>query len=618
MARRALWHLRTGGFPQLAEHLRRVARGGSQPAIPGTGGALFDASGSTPRFREFPLPHAQTRRAVRVGVIADDFTRMALGYEWNAVSLDPKRWPSQLEGLDLVFVESAWHGNGDAWQYQITGTKAPSPALRALLSECHQRAIPTVFWNKEDPAHFEDFIDAAALCDVVFTTDVNCINTYREKLGHDRVEALPFAVQEALTNPVVRWRGQHERDVAFAGTWFAHKFADRRAQMRLLFDATRRVEGVGFEIFSRFKGGDERYQFPQPYSEHVVGSLNYAQMLSAYRAYKVFLNVNTVTDSPTMFSRRLLEITACGTPVVTTPTPAIRDFLGEGVAEVTTVDEAEASIRALTSDPYQAQRLVHLGQRELWAHHTYSHRVDTVLRATGLERYCQAVEASVSVIMATRRPEQLEHALAQVGQQRGVRVQWLLGCHGFTPDDGWLTRARAEVDELVLVDVEPEWALGEVLNALADRASAPVVTKMDDDDLYGPNYLADMLAVMRVSGAEVVGKHARWVHLAGKNLTVLAAPTMAWRPTNFVAGPTITALRDLAREVRFPALSRSEDTGFLKAAVEAGARVQAGDPFNFVQMRSAGGAGHTWGVEDEYFLRAERQEPGLPSGLVMV
>ena len=47
-----------------------------------------------------------------------------------------------------------------------------------------------------------------------------------------------------------------------------------------------------------------------------MGELPYDQMLAAYKMYKVFLNVNSVIDSPTMCARRVFELSACSTPVV--------------------------------------------------------------------------------------------------------------------------------------------------------------------------------------------------------------------------------------------------------------------------------------------------------------
>ncbi|AUZ87523.1 glycosyltransferase, partial [Arthrobacter agilis] len=57
------------------------------------------------------------RSELRVGVILDEFSSFAFGYEWSLVPLDPRRWQEQCEAerLDFIFVESAWSGNGRLW-----------------------------------------------------------------------------------------------------------------------------------------------------------------------------------------------------------------------------------------------------------------------------------------------------------------------------------------------------------------------------------------------------------------------------------------------------------------------------------------------------------------------
>ena len=54
-----------------------------------------------------------------------------------------------------------------------------------------------------------------------------------------------------------------------------------------------------------------------------------------------------------------------------------------------------------------------------------------------------AAEPSVSVVLATKRPEMLAFALRQVRKQRGVDLQLVLAPHGFTPDADVLRELRA-------------------------------------------------------------------------------------------------------------------------------------------------------------------------------
>ncbi|WP_353616712.1 glycosyltransferase [Arthrobacter sp. AQ5-05] len=547
----------------------------------------------------------------RVAVILDDFSAQAWGYEWDCIAVKPDTWREDLSDarVDFLFVESAWAGNGKTWSYHLTGTSAPRPAIIELVQWCKSQQIPTVFWNKEDPPHYEDFLATARLFATVLTSDSTQIERYRSDLGHDNIDALSFAVQPVIHNPIRPQRGFQARDVAFAGMYFAHKFPERREQMQMLLSGALDVSGSmehGLEIFSRQLGGDANYQFPAPFNDHVVGSLPYEKMLTAYKAYKVFLNVNSVVNSPSMCARRIFEITASGTPVVTAPSRAIAEFFDKSeVLEVGTRDEAAGMIRSLVRSKELRDRTVHLGQRKIWQEHTYAHRADQVLRAAGLRvethrPSSMTQKPKISALVSTIRPQQIDHILATVGKQINVETELVLLTHGFELDER-AVRARAHdqgIENLVLLHEPRTTTLGACLNLAAKAASGFYATKMDDDDLYGANYLQDQTAAHRYSGANVVGKQAHYMYLEGRNTTLLRFEEREHRFTDLVMGPTIFTTREMMHEVPFLELGRGEDTNFLRGVLKVGGTVYSADRFNFVQMRGAHGEGHTWSVED--------------------
>lgn len=606
--RRLLWHVRRGGLGQARRHLTRRRLDAAR--LEGSVHVGPDGLEVPP----WPLPERAPRRPdLRVGVVLDDFSALAYRYEWDQVALTPQGWRAQVvepRPLDLLFVESAWHGNGDAWQYHLAGPSAPRPALVELVAWCRDHGVPTVFWNKEDPAHYDDFLATARLFDHVLTTDEGRLPAYRRDLGHERVGLLPFAAQPAVHNPVRLPPDQHQsRDLLFGGMYFAHKFPERRAQMDLLLGAAERVSarmGTGLEIFSRYLGGDERYQFPAPLDARVVGSLDYARMLTATRAYKVVLNVNSVVDSPSMCARRVLEASACGTPVVSTPSAAIdRVFAGDEVLRVATPEEAEWTLRALVGSPEMRDRTVHLAQRRIWAAHTYGHRVDDVLAATGMATRRRA-RPTVSALVSTNRPQQLDHVLSTLGAQVDVDLQVVLLAHGWDLPADVAERAAAHgVTDLVTLTAPSGLTLGECLNRLVTAADGDVVAKVDDDDLYGPHYLSDQLYALDFSGAEVVGKQAHHMYLEGQDVTILRFPDREHRYTDLVMGPTIVTGCDVARAHPFAAVGRGEDTGFLRDVVAGGGRVYSADRFSFLQMRHTSGL-HTWEAGSTELLAGAR------------
>ncbi|GEB24341.1 glycosyltransferase family protein [Brevibacterium aurantiacum] len=541
---------------------------------------------------------------LRVGTILDEFSAESFGYEWAIVPLKRDGWKSQLGSVDFVFIESAWNGNGGDWKFKLTGTAGPSPEVVELLAECRHRKIPTVFWNKEDPPHFEDFLPLAELCDVVFTSDVRLIPEYQAKLGHDRVAALPFAAQPAIHNPSRPAYNFAARDIAFAGMYFAHKFPERRQQMDLLLGAAAAVSGRmqhGLEIFSRFLGEDERYQFPGALAEHVVGSLPYRNLLTAYKYFKVFLNVNSVVDSPSMCARRIFEITAAGTPVVTTPSAATKAFFPiDEVAQPETKEDAEFVLRSLVRSKELRDRTVHKAQRRIWAEHTYTHRAISVMDALAID-HTDPISASVSAVVSTNRPQHLEKIISTHAQQTHANRELVLVAHGFTVPTDFARRATdSGIENFQILEVDSTESLGECLNRGISAAGGDVIAKMDDDDIYGAHYLSDQLAALRYSGADLVGKQAHYLYLTSRDIVMCRFPEREHRFTDIVMGPTLMSRKDLFSRHRFADRTQGEDTELQQRIVADGARIYSADRFNFIQVR--GDHEHTWSVYDNELL----------------
>lgn len=617
--REAAWHYRQGGFRQLCEWNRRRSESRvSAPPRSATGAnAVWQGAGKRRRlgFADASLIESTVRRRdLKVGVVLDDFSHEAFHYEWNIFNLDPGNWEEQCvrERPDLIFVESAWAGSNGLWKGKLAGPYGASTEYHRMLAWCRDRGVPSVFWNKEDPPHYSDFIDAARGADWVYTTDSDLLGIYYSDLGHKRVGVLPFAAQPAIHNPVRPEEGWHSRDVAFAGMYFSHRYPERREQMNMLLggavDASANMD-IGLEIFSRQLGGRPEYQFPAPFSSHVVGSLTYQQMLTAYKAYKVFLNVNSVTESPSMCARRVFEITASGSPVISTYSRALGEYFTD--KEIPTAENqvsARQLVSAFVKNSELNDRTTHIGQRKIWKNHTYSHRAEQVILDVLPVRHEPVCLPTVSALVSTIRPKQVEEVLRLLGSQLDVEVQVILLTHGFELELSKVLKMAETygVKEVRLLNASRRTALGECLNMCVQAATGHIVTKMDDDDYYGPNYLSDQLYALRYSGADIVGKQAHYMYLADYDATISRFSKREHKFTNFVMGPTIMGRREVFLETPFENVHRGEDSLFLKAALSRGLKIYSSDRFNYYQVRNS--SGHTWSVSTKELLEKSKVE----------
>lgn len=518
-----------------------------------------------------PLPSGPIARPeLRVATILDRFSAAAFRYEWTQIEVGPEDWRERLETEPphLLFVESAWKGNDGRWDQALVGRGPAAKPFGELVKWCRERGIPTVFWCKEDPPHFNTFLEAARLFEHVLTTDADRIISYQEAIGNEGVTAMSFGAQPRIHNPVAP-PGSRRHPVAFAGTYLRDKHHRRRAQMHVILDPAR---AFGLHIFTRVPPGEkERFDWPAEYVPHVVGSLPYERMITAYKAYRLFLNVNTVVDSPTMCARRAFEISATGTPVLSGDSMALREVFGDLIAIATDPQETRDQLEQLLGDPELAARRGHAAMRHVLRGHTYGDRVDQILRVAGLDRYLRPPEASISVLLPLDTEQPPERLFEELAAQSRLPSELVLA--PTRPGiDTHVTATAARRAGLRQVSMTgPENGLAAALGAAAALATGELLAFVDPGCGYGEHFLTDLAGAFTYTSAEVIGKAA-----AGPEDTAAEhSYGAALHPSSWLARAAVV------REVGFGGREASPQMSFLAGCEASGHRLYCADRFSF-------------------------------------
>lgn len=523
------------------------------------------------------------RPNLKIAAVVDEFSWRAWQFEADLYTFTPEDWQRTLESRrpDLLLVESTWHGIGDAWHYQLRDLgkfrdKVGHYCMPDVVQWCRKNGIPTVFYNKEDPPNFEFFIDSAKLFDVVFTSDASCIAEYRERLGHRRVQALPFAAQPRIHNPVAT--GERLGSVCFAGTWYNHRHEARQDAAEAILKPA-----VDFDlvIFDRMAASDSKnYRWPDEFQKHLYAALPYDKMVAAYKRFKLFLNINSVADSPTMFARRVFELLACGTPVLSSRSRGIERLLGADLVHMSDNEEETRQLlsRLLYDDEYR-ERLALLGQRRVFAEHTYSHRLDKILAAVKLES-AAPTGPQVDVIACIRSETEVEPAIESFLRQEYPRKHLTL-CVNDTDQAPFALRRAARHDSIRCIS-RPDASWSAVLAAALEACEGDMVAVFNPTDYYGPHYLSDYahatlyvtdLPLGKSRFREVEGDDGPATILGGREYTYVesVAPWTLCLP--------LARARAMARDIT----DAASPFNWWERAVTACGRIYSADSFNYVR-----------------------------------
>lgn len=275
-----------------------------------------------------------------IAAICDDMTWQNIKQECNAYSITPRNWKKIFNERcpDVFFCESAWLGikeQGNCWHGKIYKNHRllfeNRKELLEILRFCKEEKIPTVFWNKEDPAFWGsekyDFIATGMEFDYIFTTAIDCVEKYK-KLGHTNVDVLPFGFSPYLFNPMNCY--PKENTAVFAGSWYG----EEKERCQNLIDIFEMVleKRIPVVIYDRQTGTTkEGRTFPEKYQKYVKAAVSFEDLGKVLKRSRYAINVNTINDSETMFARRVLEFMAMNTVVISNDSVGMKKLFQDRV-----------------------------------------------------------------------------------------------------------------------------------------------------------------------------------------------------------------------------------------------------------------------------------------------
>ncbi|MGQ2906754.1 MAG: methyltransferase domain-containing protein [Aliihoeflea sp.] len=427
-------------------------------------------------------------RRPRIAVVMDTFTQAAFSPEADIEQLWPDSWKTQLAHFnpDFVFIESAWHGVDGAWKTKVSHN---AHELQELLASCTNNGIPTAFWNKEDPVHFSTFLSVAKQCSVVFTTDVDCIAAYKSALGHERVYLLPFAAQPKIHHPVETF--DRKKGFNFAGSYY-RKYVERQRDMATLLDTLGTIGPV--EIYDRNADNPHpHYAFPDKYHSQILGALPFSEIDKAYKGYRFGINLNTIKQSQSMFARRVFEMMASNTPVVSNFSRGARLYFGDLIISSDSGATIDGRVRPLFDDESAYRKFRLAGLRKVMTEHTYAHRLSFILSKLFTNPPLRRDPATIHIVAVARTKDDVERIIDTYKRQKFEGVSKLRIISPFASDD-------------------PNAAVFDSAEALTEKLTADANDRdyfclWSADDYYGENYLTDLALAQVYASFEAVGKN---------------------------------------------------------------------------------------------------------------
>ncbi|MEN1925981.1 glycosyltransferase [Luteimonas sp. MJ293] len=529
-----------------------------------------------------------------------------LAFEAAVTAMSESGWRSQLaaSNFSMLLLEPVWHVGNREWRGCMAEQGKGRESVEAMLAYARDRGVPTVLWFRGAPGELEHFGWLAQCVDAVYAVDIETARQLGDRAGR-QVDVLAPAIQPAIHNPLRSWEQlsapEFDQRVLFDG-WL--DLLEGAAEDPLIrhFKETRLLIAE-----SEWEFGGVRLNDSPDFKRNAAGCLTpvgkaaLARMVGA----EIYRRSPLVPDwrREQMIQRSI----ACGTIVA--------DSAGDadgwaGLPLRGGPDDLARQLDALLVDPLGRARMRHLAFRELFTNHCLADRLNRISSDVSMGVHFGRRPATVACLLITMRPELLASCLERFRADRYPHKELVVVLHG--PDFS-LAEARALVrpgEPISIFQLGKQLSLGDCLNFAAAQSEAEYWAKLDDDDIYGPNYLSDIMLYRRATDFPLGGKPAAFIYSDGDqeirwDPRYGSERALQYRRANrgeriHIAGGTLIGKREVLREVPFSDIRRrGSDTDLLRRADAAGIDFVAFDFFNFALFRSAKEGFHTWNSDME-------------------
>ncbi|MCH8562472.1 glycosyltransferase family 2 protein [Nesterenkonia sp. YGD6] len=434
--------------------------------------------------------------ALCVAVIDDLSTQQVLRGAAELIGLSAEQLTadaSALDRVDLVVLTPV--SAGARYSVPPEGTVEGSEDqlqawARLLLTEviprCRREGVPVVFWDRTTRSTTATGREVASACDAVFAVSEEAVRRYADtRRQKAEVTRVPMVVNP-LQNSPLGTRSATSAVIAMAGAHVAQSPRDLRVMVEWILDGIS-AQGLPAALLRRGEEGTlpagHGAGFAARHWPLLVDDPGPDAIAALDRVTDIGIVLNDVISSQTLYDRRIIELQASGSMVLSGYNQGVNSYLPHVRIPQSTADVAD-TLGSLTLG--ELRRVQGDGIRTAFS----SHHVSDVLA-----RICTAVGLSA--------PRPAERVLAVMDQVEHTGQTRRSGqTDSLEPVDPLDSVLRAELGSQTHAEI-PLVSWDQVS---ARHGSYDILLPVSTRRHYSPTYVADMISAFRYQGAGVVAK----------------------------------------------------------------------------------------------------------------
>lgn len=213
------------------------------------------------------------------------------------------------------------------------------------------------------------------------------------------------------------------------------------------------------------------------------------------------------------------------------------------------------------------------------------------------EKYNEALKPGVSIIVPTFKEGYINNIFENYSRSNYPNKELVVILNKDTLDIKEYEKKAHGFENVRVFHMDESFALGECLNFGIENSKYDYISRMDDDDYYGPNYLTDLMNVFNYKDVQITGKNPVFVYFEDTSFLYIL------NHSNPVMGATFLFKKEIIEKVRFRDIDFMEDYFFLLDCMNSGFKIYPSDKYNYVYIRHSNLHDHTFRKPSDKFIQ---------------
>lgn len=554
---------------------------------------------------------------LKVGFIGTEALYRDLEPYVNIFPLLLTQWDKVIKwgGLDFVIIESCNRSNFDGWPFsQISGTDS-NLELIALLEACNANSIKVAYLDNQINALNKTSFDS----DLSFIYKFNYSNGNGDnQLIHARDKEKPIVdvfYDSKVFSPFSLIKPYHSPMDDTAKLGFLFERFSIVEKNNLLKKCLENISGF-FDIELIFVDRNvfsyKNRELNTVFEDEIKGFLPISSRVSVFNEVDVWFDYLDCENSLFEIKKRALEAAGCKVlPVIFDPHNILNDNV-KYAEVIKSNDELMLFLHSLCKDGFFLERLRHAFWREAVSKHSVTKFLSQIVEFFDLKKPDEWNETKVGVVVSSFREGMAKKVVETFDAFDYENKELLLITHGYELS-GDLKDSLNNRKDIMFFYMPKNANVGECLNLGVNLTDAHIVARVDDDDIYGVNYLTDIVLQLETSESDFLAKPRSPIFFQdSKELIVREGETpMAYCLGEDlktckvkVGGNSFSGRRSFFIDNPFCELSNGAcDTATLRSIQNINNyRYCIGDAFNLVAVRSLHSSDHTWNISKDRLI----------------